>query len=141
MSINADRASGLFFVLFGALLHFWVIPTFVDSSEGSWVKPDAIPNAVAVIMSIGGCILFIKPTQHQTQDAQTFLRAGIYFAILVSGLWGIFKFGFVYCAPLLALTLMLTIGEKRVRWLCVGVIATPTVIWLLMDVILERGLH
>ena len=49
-------------------------------------------------------------------------------------------FGFVYVAPVLALIIMLMIGERRPFWLIAGVAAMPAAIWVLVAVVLERAL-
>jgi putative tricarboxylic transport membrane protein len=50
------------------------------------------------------------------------------------------RFGFFYIAPVLALAVMLFIGERRPWWLLTGVIAAPALIWLIVEKLLERPL-
>ncbi|MFT5111113.1 MAG: putative tricarboxylic transport membrane protein [Parasphingorhabdus sp.] len=140
MFINADRISGLFFLVFGLLLAIWIIPVYVDSSEDSWVSPDTIPYAVAVVISIGGLLLLIKPTNFQAENSKVFFRAGFFLMILALGLYVMSLLGFIYTAPVIALILMLVIGERRPLWLLAGVAGMPLVIWFLVERALERAL-
>ena len=140
MTFNADRISGIVFFIVGALLISWVIPVFIDSSEDSWVSPEMIPNAVAVILSCGGLLLIFQPTHIQSETRSIFLRTGFYLLILTSGLLAMSLLGFLYSAPLIALTLMLAMGERRIFWLLIGALIMPLGIWYLVSQVLERAL-
>ena len=48
--------------------------------------------------------------------------------------------GFEVGAPILALGLMLGIGERRIRWLIVGALVVPLGVWLLAEQVLNRNL-
>jgi putative tricarboxylic transport membrane protein len=140
MKRNADRASGLFFLLSGLALYLFIIPAYVEQAEGGWVHPDTIPNAVAIVLALGGAALALRPSRHQIQEASEFARAGLYFALLMAGLLLMGQFGFVYVAPPLALAVMLMIGERRPLWLIAGAAAMPAAIWLLVVQVLDRAL-
>lgn len=140
MGINADRASGLFFLLFGLALYFFIIPNFVEQVDGGWVQPDTTPNFVAIIMSLSGALLALRPTNHRTQSASEFVKAGVYFSLLMIGLFAMSKFGFVYTSPVIALVIMLMIGERRLIWLVLGAAGMPAAIWFLVARVLERAL-
>ncbi|MES0827383.1 tripartite tricarboxylate transporter TctB family protein [Ruegeria sp. SCP11] len=140
MKINADRASGLFFLFFGLALYWFIIPTFVEQVEGGWVHPDTVPNAVAIVLSLCGALLILRPTKHHTQEASEFVRAGLYFGLLMVALVLLGRFGFVYIAPIIALVIMLLIGERRPFWLVCGVVGMPGAIWFLVVQVLDRAL-
>lgn len=137
---SADCATGGFFLLFGLLLYFVIIPTYVETVDGGWVLPSTIPNAVSIILTICGALLMLKPTKHRVQPRREFLFAGLYFALLAVGLFVMSYVGFVYAAPVLALAIMVLIGERRPFWLFLGVVVLPAGIWLLVAKILERAL-
>ena len=66
------------------------------------------------------------------------------------GIWFISQVGLVWAGPAVAIALMvlmgecrrlwLLMGECRRLWLLMGGAATPAVIWLLVDVLLDRNL-
>lgn len=140
MKMNSDRASGLFFFFFGLALYLVIIPNFVEQVEGGWVHPDTVPNAIAIILSLCGALLFLRPTRHQVQNASEFAKAGLYFGILLVALIAMSWLGFVYVGPLVALVIMLLIGERRPVWLLIGVVGMPALIWFLVAQVLERAL-
>jgi len=140
MTNNTDRATGAFFAAFGLLLYFVIIPTYVEVVDGGWVLPETIPNAVSIILGLCAVILMIKPTKHRARNASEFLSAALYFGLLAVALLVMSSVGFVYAAPILALVLMLLIGERRPFWLFMGVVVLPASIWFLVARVLERAL-
>ena len=82
----------------------------------------------------------IKPTDHEIQNKRQLLVTAAYVVVLVIALYSISQFGFIYVAPVLALVLMLMIGERRWYWLGLGCLGMPAVIWLLVVQILDRSL-
>jgi|TARA_B110000467_G_C18299462_1_gene470284 hypothetical protein len=61
-------------------------------------------------------------------------------AVLRLGIWFISQVGLVWAGPAVAIALMVLMGECRRLWLLMGGAATPAVIWLLVDVLLDRNL-
>jgi len=74
------------------------------------------------------------------RPASEVARAGLFLAVLCFGIWLISKVGFIWAAPGVAVGLMALMGERRGFWLLMGAGATPAVIWLLVDVLLDRSL-
>ena len=140
MSVSADRASGGFFLFLGLALYFLIIPTFVEKVEGGNIHPDTMPNAVSIVIAVCGLLLMLKPTTHQTQSSRYFLAAAIYITILGAATYAMTHFGFIYVAPFMALLIMLKIGERKPLWLFIGVIGMPSLIWVLVAHVLDRGL-
>lgn len=140
MMHKADRATGAFFLLFGVLLWFVIIPVFVETGEDGWVLPSTIPNAIAVVLGVCGAQLMLKPTAQRVQSSTDFLFAGLYFFLLAVGLFAMSWLGFVWTGPVIALAIMLLIGERRPLWLLLGVVGMPALIWLLVAQVLERAL-
>jgi len=137
---NTDRMTGGFFLVFGIVLYFAIIPNNVSDMEGGWILPTTIPNATAVLMALCGGVLVVKPTVQDIQSPKEFMRAGFYFALLVLGLWAMSYVRFVYAGPAIALVLMGLIGERRPVWIVTSVVILPAAIWFLVTVILERSL-
>ena len=140
MSHSADRASGLFFLLFGVAMYVYVNPTYIESVDSGTIAPATMPNIVSIVIAICGAILIFKPTTHQVRDPALIFKTGLYVGILVAGLYAMSWFGFEYVAPVLALTLMLLIGERRPFWIGLGVVVMPVTIWFLVTQVLERAL-
>ncbi|MFH2132113.1 MAG: tripartite tricarboxylate transporter TctB family protein [bacterium] len=138
--MNLNRFSGLVVVVAGAFLFFWVIPNYTEPADVGWLKPATLPNITAIIIIITGATHFVFPTGKATFDALFSLRVGLFFAIGVIGLFLMDLIGFTIAAPLLVLTLMLIIGERRPLWLVSGVVLLPASIWLCVDYLLHRPL-
>ena len=135
-----DRLSGAFFFLFGLALYFYIVPHYVDRVDYGAIHPDTVPNGLAIVLAICGAALIVRPTNQRPPDAALWMRAALYLGVLVAGITAMASFGFVYTAPVLALLIMLMIGERRPAWIATGVIAVPFLIWLAVDVGLDRSL-
>lgn len=140
MKFSADRLSGLFFLLFGIAMYVAVIPNYVDTIEGGNVAPSTLPNYASVLIAVCGFLLVLKPTDWQAQDPRLFAVALIYGAVVAAGVYAMSWFGFVWVGPVLALAIMLLIGERRPLWLLSGVVGTPLAIWLFVVQVLDRTL-
>jgi putative tricarboxylic transport membrane protein len=140
MTSSTDRTTGGFFLLFGLLLYFVIIPLQIETAEGVWLTASAVPNAIAIVLSLCGGLLMLKPTKHRVQNLREFMFAGVYFVLLAAGLLLMSYVGFAYAAPVLALAIMFLIGERRPFWLVMGVAVLPASIWFLVAVVLERAL-
>jgi putative tricarboxylic transport membrane protein len=140
MKLTADRASGLFFLTAGVSLYAAIIPAFVEQAEGGWLQPDTVPNAVSIVLAFCGAVLVVKPASHGGPNARELARAALYFTLLAAGLAAISLAGFLYAAPVLALAVMLCLGERRPIWLLTGSAVMPAAIWYLVAQVLERAL-
>ena len=140
MAGQADRWTGAFFIAVAAVLYFYVIPTYVETVDYGWVYPRTIPNAVAVIVAICGVAQILAPAKVTVPPARQLARASLFFAVIVAGLTLTAYIGFKIVAPILALAIMLAIGERRPFWLAAGVIGMPLLIWLFVATLLGRPL-
>ncbi len=137
---TVDRISGSFFLVLGLTLYFYVNPTYIETVDGGNLAPSTFPNILALIVAVCGAILLFKPTAQQAPDLRAMFITSTYVAMLVAGLYAMSKFGFEYVASVLALTIMLAIGERRPFWLLLGVVVIPALIWFLVTVVLGRAL-
>ncbi len=135
-----NRSSGLFFIAFGIFLYFVVIPYDTESVDYGWVRPQTVPNAMAWIIIIAGLAQLIRPTGSVSADIAKMSRAAMHLLIVAGGVLAISQFGFRLVSPLLALAIMLTVGERRPVWLALGVIGIPVLIWFVVAVLLGRPL-
>lgn len=140
MTTSADRLSGAFFLLFGLCMYFVVIPNYVEFVDEGNISPATMPNYLSIIIAVCGGVLLIRPTQYQTQDVRYFMIAAAYVAILSAGIYAMSLFGFEYVGPVLALAIMLMIGERRPAWLLAGSVVMPFMIWFLVVFVLARAL-
>lgn len=135
-----NRLLGLFFAVFGLLLLLVVIPYQTEIVDSGRMKPQTLPNAMAVVIALAGVFLALRPRGAVDYDRRNAGRAALYLGLVTAGVYLISLFGFEIVAPLLALTLMLFIGERRPLWLLFGVAGVPFVIWLTVPVLLNRPL-
>tara|TARA_R110000751_G_scaffold234229_5_gene335616 strand:- start:1599 stop:2024 length:426 start_codon:yes stop_codon:yes gene_type:complete len=140
MRFSADRVSGTLFLVFGLALYFLIIPGYVEIATDGNISPNTMPNILAVILALLGGLLVFKPTLHSTQTMRSFAITAAYVAILVVGIYAMSLFGFVYVGPVMALAIMLMIGERRPLWLVSGVVAMPALIWFFVVYVLGRAL-
>ncbi len=138
--MSADRASGTFFFLFGLVMFFLINPSFIEDVDTGNIRPETVPNWLALIIAGCGALLVVRPTGHRATDASHTFRAGMFLALLCFGIWAMSHAGFVLVAPPLALAVMLLLGERRLGWLAFGVAGMPAIIWLLVEVLLGRPL-
>ncbi|MGH1359495.1 MAG: tripartite tricarboxylate transporter TctB family protein [Burkholderiaceae bacterium] len=140
---SADRLSGLFFLLLGAVFYWMVIPAQTEMVDYGWVLPQTLPNLTAILIAACGASLLIRPPPAEQPPPginPSPARAGLALGILLAGVWLIGQIGFMLAAPPLALSVMLLIGERRKRWLALGTLGMPALIWFAVAVLLERPL-
>jgi putative tricarboxylic transport membrane protein len=140
MKLSADHVSGAFFFLFGLAMILVVNPAYIEEVSGGNTSPNMLPNAVSIVIAVCGALLILKPTAHKARTLRSTATTGLYVGLLVAGLYAISHFGFEYVAPVLALAIMVTIGERRPLWLVLGAVAIPALIWFLVVHVLGRAL-
>lgn len=140
MNNITDRLCGFFFVLFGLMLFFYLIPTQVETVDFGAIHPKTLPQILAIIIGVFGFVLMLKPADGSDLQQMPWGRSGLVVAVLLVGLWLVSVFGFVYVAPVLALVLALVMGERRPLWLGLGAVGMPALIWFTVTVLLERPL-
>lgn len=140
MNNATDRLSGLFFVLFGLMLFFYLIPTQVETVDYGAIRPKTLPQILAVIMGVFGAVLMLRPADGSDLQRMPWLKSGGIVLALAVGIWLISLFGFEVVAAPLALLLMLVMGERRPFWIGLGVIGMPALIWFVVTVLLQRPL-
>ncbi|MFK8033911.1 MAG: tripartite tricarboxylate transporter TctB family protein [Hyphomicrobiales bacterium] len=140
MRNSADRFTGAFFLLFGLAMVFLVIPNYIEVPQGGSLSPKTLPNIIAWLIAACGGLLILKPTNHKAPPPRFFVMVSAYVVVLAASIYAMSLFGFIYVAPVLALIIMLMIGERRPLWLAAGVVLMPATIWYIVTQLLERGL-
>jgi putative tricarboxylic transport membrane protein len=139
-SMTLNRLSGIVVVVFGILLLFWIIPRHTEPAHFGWLRPATLPDVTAVVMVISGIIHVLFPVGTAKFDVRPAMRAGLFFLISLAGLFIMHHLGFLIAAPLLAMVLMLMVGERRPIWLLAGAVMVPLGIWISIELILKRPL-
>ena len=136
----ANRLSGLLVALFGLALMVWIIPAHTETVEQGWMRPQTIPDICAVLLIALGLLHAVLPTGVVILRPKETLRVLMFAFAAGIGLWAMDQFGFLLAAPVLALIVMLLVGERRPVWLGAGAVALPVAIWFAVVVLLERTL-
>ena len=133
-----NRVSASFFVIFGFLLIYLVFPIEIEKLDYGWVRPQTLPNICAFLLIIFGILQLIFPKGKVFLELEQILWSGVFISTAFVAVFGFHKFGFIFTAPIFSLFVMLLIGEKRILWLMLGVIAIPFSVWLIVEHLLGR---
>ncbi|MEP4196104.1 MAG: tripartite tricarboxylate transporter TctB family protein [Aliishimia sp.] len=136
----SDRLCGLFFVAFGLVLFFYLIPTQVETVDFGSIRPKTMPQVLSVILIVSGAMLMLKPADGTDLQPLPWGKTSVIVAVLVAGLFAMSRVGFEFAAAPLALVLMLVMGERRPLWLGIGTLGMPALIWFAVTILLERPL-
>ena len=140
MMLETDRIAGLIIATLGLVLLFVVFPFAIEDMDDGSIKPDTLPNALAVFLIVCGSLLAIKKGEQTKRDPRELMLVLLYLAIIAAGLFAISHLGFLIVSPFLALAIMLIFGERRPIWLGLGCVGMPAIIWFLVIQVLERSL-
>jgi putative tricarboxylic transport membrane protein len=138
--MTLNRLSGVFVAVFGFLLLFWIIPRHTEPVDYGWLRPATLPKVTAIVIIVSGIIHALFPSGKAELDVQPATRAGLFFVVSLAGLFAMHHLGFLIAAPLLAMVLMLMVGERRPVWLFAGVVMVPLGIWSSIELLLKRPL-
>jgi putative tricarboxylic transport membrane protein len=138
--MTLNRLSGVVVAVFGLVLLFWIIPRHTELVDYGWLRPATLPKVTAIIIVISSIIHVLFPAGTAEFDLQPAMRAGLFFVISLAGLFIMHHLGFLIAAPLLAMILMLMVGERRPLWLVAGVVLVPLGIWSSIELLLKRPL-
>lgn len=138
--MTLNRLSGVVVAVFGIILLFWIIPRHTETVDYGWLRPATLPTITSVVVIISSIVHFVFPTGKAEFDVPLALRAGLFFAISLIGLYVMHLAGFLVAAPLLVLVLMLLVGERRPLWLFAGIVLIPLAMWSSIELLLGRPL-
>lgn len=134
-----NRISGIFVSLFGIVVLFFVIPNQIEIVDYGWLKPATLPTIATIIIILSGALHSVFPKGEVKFTLALALRALMIFSIGVLGVW-LMTLSYLLAAPLLMLVLMWVVGERRWKWLFIGVVLLPAFIWFCVDYLLQRPL-
>ena len=138
--MTLNRLSGVVVAVFGIILLFWIIPRHTEPVDYGWLRPSTLPHITAIIIVIASIIHVLFPSGTAEFDVRPAMRAGFFFVISLAGLFIMHHLGFLITAPILAMVLMLIVGERRPLWLFAGVVMVPLGIWSSIELLLKRTL-
>lgn len=138
--MTTNRLCAFSMFLFSLAMILYVIPNQTEAVSYGWVKPDSLPNIACY--SIAACALFqfLFDQSKVEFDAEELLKSLFFLTLGLGSLYAMGRFGFMVVSPVLALLIMLMVGEKRPLWLFSGVVLVPACIWLIIVTLLERQL-
>ncbi len=138
--MTLNRLSGVVVAVFGIILLFWIIPRHTETVDYGWLRPATLPIITSVVVIISSIVHVVFPTGKAEFDAPLALRAGLFFVISLIGLYVMHLAGFLVAAPLLAMVLMVLVGERRPLWLFAGIVLIPLAMWSSIELLLKRPL-
>tara|TARA_B100000686_G_scaffold338670_1_gene411521 strand:+ start:372 stop:791 length:420 start_codon:yes stop_codon:yes gene_type:complete len=133
-----NRLSASFVIFLGLSLIYFIFPVEIESLDYGWVRPQTLPNICALLLIIFGIVQFIFPKGKVVLEFEQILWSGVFVSAAFIAVFGFHKFGFIYTAPIFAVSIMLLIGEKRILWLLLGVFLIPFLILLIVEQLLGR---
>ncbi len=138
MSLERIVTGGI--LVFGLTFLFLVLPHQVETVSFGRIIPATLPTALLWIITGAAAVQLVMLKDNTGLNTVVVIRATGYLALLVTAAWAMQHLSFEYVAPVLALVLMLLIGERRWYWLALGGVAIPLGIWLLVERVLDRTL-
>lgn len=127
-------------LVFSMTFLFLVMPQQVEAVSYGRIMPSTLPTILLWIISAAAAIQLVTLKDNVGLNSRAVIRAAMVLALMATTTWLMDLFSFEYVAPILALLLMLFIGERRWHWLLLGGIVIPLGIWLLVEQVLNRAL-
>ena len=133
-----NRLSASFVIFLGLSLIYFIFPVEIESLDYGWVRPQTLPNICALLLIIFGIVQFIFPKGKVVLEFEQILWSGVFVLAAFIAVFGFHYLGFIYTAPIFALSIMFLLGEKRILWLLLGVFLIPFLILLIVEQLLGR---
>lgn len=134
------RMSAVFCILIAAALLFWIIPRNTGAGFGAGLSPSTMPTAAAWMIGFGGLLALFERSSRDNADSVLLRRSGLFLALVACAVAMFGLAGFVWVAPVLALSTMLMAGERRPVPLVAGATVIPFLLWLVVAIGLGRPL-
>ncbi|MQY43980.1 hypothetical protein GG681_15140 [Epibacterium sp. SM1969] len=138
--MTAERFLTGAIVVFGLVFLIRVLPTQVETVDFGRIVPSTVPTIALVILTAAAVVQLFTSKSSVTVDLLVCIRAALFVAMMVLAVWLMQRFGFEYVAPVLAISVMLLIGERRWHWLVIGGGVIPIGVWLIVERLLDRTL-
>ena len=127
-------------MLAGVVFHFLIMPGQIEEVGYGRIIPSTVPSIMIWIVIATAAVQLFTGKETVEVDRLVCARTLGFFALLAVALACMSRFGFEFIAPLLALAVMLAIGERRWYWLLLGGAVIPIGVWLIVERVLDRVL-
>jgi len=138
--LMTERVVGGLLAAAGLATAFWIIPAQTEPTPTAALPARAVPTVAAIGIAICGLLQAFKPIPIPNPAQEIARKTVLAIAICALTWFGLALFGFEVTAPLLAIGLMLLMGERRPLWLAIGGIVLPILIWTVFEIVLRRPL-
>ena len=138
--MSAERLVTVSIILFGMIFLLWVVPAQVEEVTYGRIVPSSLPIACLFIITAFAVVQFFVSKHKIDIHLPTLFRAIFFTALMAASVWLMRKLGFVIVSPILALAVMIFVGEKRWYWLVLGGPILPIGIWFIVVHVLDRPL-
>jgi len=124
----------------GLALALLVIPRHSEAIDYGSLSPADVPLGAAWTMVVFGLAQAAWPRGRGAYDFAALRRAGLLLGLCVGAVMLMQWRGFLTAAPLLAVAVMLQVGERRLGWLALGAGVMPMLMWAAVTLLLARPL-
>ncbi|MGX9416649.1 tripartite tricarboxylate transporter TctB family protein [Vibrio sp. WJH972] len=138
--MSLERLQTGILILGMIFFYFVIMPGQVDHIENARIVPTTVPTIAIWIIIVTAVFQFISNKATINFNPTLCLRTIACVAYVITSISIMGHFGFEFGAPLLALGVMLLIGERRLHWLFLGAFVIPIGVWLLVEQVLNRYL-
>ena len=138
--MSLERIQTAVLTLAMLIFYFLIMPNEVDQIEDARIVPTTVPSIAIWTIIIAGAFQFFSDKVSLELKPQLCLRAIVCTVFIIASVATMERFGFEFGAPILALGVMLGIGERRLHWILLGTLLIPISVWLLVEHVLGRTL-
>lgn len=136
--MHIDRLSGLAIIVLGFALVLFFIPLQVEEAEGGSLSPRTFPELLSYCLIILGGIQILRPKENDSKTTRNVMGVFLLIIIIAVTIFLSGYVGFIYLSPVLSFILMRFMNEKRMLWYLAGCIGIPILVWVCVELLLER---
>lgn len=140
MPTIVSRLPGAVIAAAGLFLLVSVIPNHTEAVDYGWVRPQTVPMLCGIALVLLGALQAVLPGGRADLSVREVARVALFVALTAGALFVMDRFGYLAGAAILALLVMLVVGERRPGWIALGAVAAPVVIWSIAVPLLGRVL-
>lgn len=138
--MGLERTITFIVILLSLVMLFFIMPNQIETVDYGRVIPSTVPTLVLWIIIGAGVVQLFQSREVIKFEAVILIRVVGFVGLLLAAVFAMERFGFEYTAPVLALLIMLAIGERRWHWLLLGGVVIPIGVWLIVEQLLDRPL-
>lgn len=138
--MGLERSITFILIVLSLAVLFFVMPNQIEAVDYGRVIPSTVPTLVLWVIIGAAVIQLFQSREIIKLEAVIVARVIGFILLLLAAVFAMERFGFEYTAPVLALLIMLAIGERRWPWLLLGGVVIPIGVWLIVEQLLDRPL-